>query len=57
MDDVELTRRAVDAGISVRPLSICHLKPPKRGGLILGYGGADIPQVRAGVRILKRLLT
>jgi GntR family transcriptional regulator / MocR family aminotransferase len=57
MDDVDLTRRAATAGISVRPLSICHLKPPERGGLILGYGGADIPQIRAGMRILKQLLT
>jgi GntR family transcriptional regulator/MocR family aminotransferase len=57
LDDVALTRRAAEAGISVRPLSICYLKPPERGGLILGYGGADIPQIREGVRILKQLLT
>jgi len=56
VDDVQFTRRAAAAGISVRPLSICYLKPPERGGLILGYGGATPPQIRAGVSILKRLL-
>jgi GntR family transcriptional regulator/MocR family aminotransferase len=56
LDDVALTRRAAAAGISVRPLSICYLKPPKRGGLILGYGGATPAQIRAGVRVLKGLL-
>jgi GntR family transcriptional regulator/MocR family aminotransferase len=57
VDDVALTRRAAAAGISVRPLSICYLKPPKRGGLILGYGGATPDQVRAGVRTLKGLIS
>jgi GntR family transcriptional regulator / MocR family aminotransferase len=53
VDDVALTRRAAAAGISVRPLSICYLKAPKRGGLILGYGGATPEQIRAGVQVLK----
>jgi GntR family transcriptional regulator/MocR family aminotransferase len=56
VDDVAFTRRAAMAGVSVRPLSICYLKPPKRGGLILGYGGATPAQIRAGVRVLKGLL-
>ena len=56
VDDVEFTRRAAVAGVSVRPLSICYLQPPKRGGLILGYGGATPAQIRDGVRILKQLL-
>jgi GntR family transcriptional regulator/MocR family aminotransferase len=57
VDDIALTRRAAAAGISVRPLSVCYLKPPRRGGLILGYGGATPEQIREGVRILKSLLT
>jgi GntR family transcriptional regulator/MocR family aminotransferase len=56
VDDVAFTRRAAMAGVSVRPLSICYLKPPKRGGLILGYGGATPAQISAGVRVLKGLL-
>ena len=57
MDDVALTRRAATAGISVRPLSICYLKQPKRVGLILGYGGAGLRQIRTGVATLRQLLT
>jgi GntR family transcriptional regulator/MocR family aminotransferase len=56
VDDVALTRRAAEAGVSVRPLSRCYLKPPTRGGLILGYGGADLEQIQEGVRILGSLL-
>jgi GntR family transcriptional regulator / MocR family aminotransferase len=56
MDDVALTRRAAEAGISVRPLSICYLKRPKRGGLILGYGGATREQIRESVGVLRSLL-
>jgi GntR family transcriptional regulator/MocR family aminotransferase len=56
VDDVALTRRAAAAGISVRPLSICYLKPPARGGLILGYGAASPQQIQEGVRILKGLM-
>ena len=56
VDDIGLTRRAAAAGISVRPLSICYMQPPPRGGLILGYGGATPEQIREGVRVLRRLL-
>ncbi len=56
VDDVALTRRAAEAGVSVRPLSRCYLQPPTRGGLILGYGGASPEQIREGVRILRSLL-
>ena len=56
VDDMELTRRAAAAGISVRPLSVCYLRPPPRGGLILGYGGATPAQIREGVAVLKELL-
>jgi GntR family transcriptional regulator/MocR family aminotransferase len=56
VDDVDLTRRAAAEGVSVRPLSICYLKPPSRSGLILGYGGATPAQIREGVRVLKDLL-
>jgi len=56
VDDVEFTRRAAAAGVSVRPLSICYLKPPQRGGVILGYGGATVQQIQGGIRILGSLL-
>jgi GntR family transcriptional regulator / MocR family aminotransferase len=34
-------------------LSFCYLKPPKRGGLILGYGGANLHQIRDGISKLR----
>jgi GntR family transcriptional regulator/MocR family aminotransferase len=36
------TGPAASKGVSARPLSPCHVNPPARGGLILGYGGADV---------------
>ncbi len=56
VDDVAVSRRAAERGVSVRPLSLCYLKRPARGGLILGYGGAELEEIRAGVRILKDCL-
>ena len=38
VSDAAASRNAARHGISVMPLSICYLKPPTRGGLILGYG-------------------
>jgi GntR family transcriptional regulator / MocR family aminotransferase len=52
VDDVAVVQRAAKAGISVMPLSFCYAKPPARGGLILGYGGADPRQIRDGLRKL-----
>jgi GntR family transcriptional regulator/MocR family aminotransferase len=48
-DDVVVSRKAAQSGISAMPLSICYSKPPTRGGLILGYGGADAHQIRHGI--------
>jgi len=56
ISDVAVSKEAARQGISARPLSACCLKPPKRGGLILGYGGADLRQIRDGVSTLKRCL-
>jgi GntR family transcriptional regulator / MocR family aminotransferase len=52
-DDVAVSRRLGDQGIAALPLSICYLTPPPRGGLILGYGGVNVAQIRDGVRKLK----
>ena len=53
VDDVVVARKAAPKGVSARPLSTCYLNPPKRGGLILGYGGADVDEIREGVKKLK----
>ena len=54
VDDVAVSREAAKRGVSVRPLSLCYLEPPARGGLILGYGGASLEEIREGVRQLGR---
>jgi GntR family transcriptional regulator / MocR family aminotransferase len=52
-DDVAISKRAAECGVSVTPLSTCYMKSQARGGLILGYGGADAEQIRAGIRELR----
>jgi GntR family transcriptional regulator / MocR family aminotransferase len=52
-NDVVVSKRAAESGISATPLSTCYLKPPKRGGLILGYGGTNIHQIHDGIRKLR----
>ncbi|MGO4701381.1 MocR-like pyridoxine biosynthesis transcription factor PdxR [Dyella sp. 2RAB6] len=56
VDDVALSRRAAQVGVSARPLSLCYAEPPVRGGLIMGYGGADARALEEAVRRLKSCL-
>jgi GntR family transcriptional regulator / MocR family aminotransferase len=53
MNDVDVSRRAAQKGISATPLSTCYLRPPVRVGLILGYAGVNAHQIYDGVRKLK----
>lgn len=53
IDDTTVSRNAAQRGISAMPLSSRYMKPPTRGGLILGYGGANERQLRDGIRKLK----
>ena len=55
-DDVAISKKAAQKGISAMPLSICYLKPPTRSGLILGYGGANAHQIHDGIRKLRMSL-
>ena len=52
-DDVSVSKKAAKVGISAMPLSSCCLKPPKRGGLILGYGGVNTRQIHEGIHKLR----
>jgi GntR family transcriptional regulator/MocR family aminotransferase len=52
-NDVAVSRKAAQMGVSAMPLSTCYLTPPARGGLILGYGGTNAHQIRDGVRKLR----
>lgn len=53
MSDVVVSKRAAQRGISATPLSTCYLRPPARGGLILGYGGTNPRQIQDGVAKLR----
>jgi GntR family transcriptional regulator/MocR family aminotransferase len=53
VDDVAVSRKAASLGVSVRPLSPCYANPPDRGGLILGYTGAGVHEIREGIRKLR----
>jgi GntR family transcriptional regulator/MocR family aminotransferase len=55
-DDVAISKKAAQKGISAMPLSICYLKPPTRSGLILGYGSANAHQIHDGIRKLRMSL-
>jgi GntR family transcriptional regulator/MocR family aminotransferase len=52
-NDVAVSRKAAQRGISAIPLSTCYLEPPTRGGLVLGYGGANAHQIHDGIRKLR----
>jgi GntR family transcriptional regulator/MocR family aminotransferase len=56
VDDVKVSQRAAREGVAVMPLSICYQEKPRRGGLILGYGGTDLQQIREGTRKLASVL-
>jgi GntR family transcriptional regulator / MocR family aminotransferase len=53
IDDVAISRKAAEIGICANPLSTCYLQRPKRGGLILGYGGTDVAAI---ARCVERLM-
>jgi GntR family transcriptional regulator / MocR family aminotransferase len=53
-DDVAIAMEAARRGVSVIPLSSCYLRPPARGGLILGFGGAPGAQLASAVRTLRQ---
>jgi GntR family transcriptional regulator/MocR family aminotransferase len=56
VNDVAVARQAGRVGICAMPLSSCCLRPPVRGGLVLGYGGTNAHQIQDGVRKLKSSL-
>jgi hypothetical protein len=43
-------------GLWTMPLSSCHLGKPSRRGFVLGFGGAGVPEIRAGARRLRAAL-
>lgn len=55
MDDQAAAARLRAAGIACSALSACCLERPRRGGLILGYGGVASDQIEESVRRLARI--
>jgi GntR family transcriptional regulator/MocR family aminotransferase len=56
VDDIALSRRAIQAGVSVRPLSPCYRGETRCSGVILGYGNVDEHAIDEGVRRLRQCL-
>jgi GntR family transcriptional regulator / MocR family aminotransferase len=55
--DHAVALRAARLGLWVMPLSSCFLGKPTRHGLVLGYGGTTVAEIRSGVHRLRRLIT
>ena len=55
ISDVAIAAGAARAGLSAMPLSSCYSRAPRRGGLVLGYGGTNPHQIREGLKSLKRV--
>jgi GntR family transcriptional regulator/MocR family aminotransferase len=54
--DREVSVRAARQGFWAMPLSSCYFGKAPRQGFVLGFGGTDVPEIRAGVRGLKSAL-
>ncbi len=54
VNDVAVSRKAAQLGVSATPLSTCYSGACPRGGLILGYGGTNAHQIHDGVSKLKK---
>ncbi len=56
VDDQRLAAEAARQGLWIMPLSSCYLGPAAEPGLVLGYGGTGIAEIREGVHRLRELL-
>ncbi len=56
LDDQAVVRRAWDAGLGPSPLSSYYFGDPVRRGLVLGFGGWPVPELRTAVELLVDML-
>jgi GntR family transcriptional regulator/MocR family aminotransferase len=56
MDDLALVNKAADYDLNLTPISSFSIEPLPRKGLLLGYGGFSVQQIKEGVRRLGALL-
>jgi GntR family transcriptional regulator/MocR family aminotransferase len=54
--DRDVALRAAERGLWTMPLSSCYLGRPSRQGLVLGFGGTSVPEIRAAVERLRRVI-
>ncbi len=56
IDERSVASRAADYDLQLTPVSSFSIEPLRRQGLLFGYGGYNVPDIRAGVRRLGTLL-
>jgi GntR family transcriptional regulator/MocR family aminotransferase len=56
IDDRSFCKEAARRGIELLPLSGFYRGEVRRRGLILGFGGTDLKQIRDGMAVLKKIL-
>lgn len=56
VNDRQVCAKAVEAGISLIPLSTCYLGKANRPGLVMGYGGTEAKDIEVGVLRLAQIL-
>ncbi len=56
LNDKDVARVAGDQELWTMPLSWCYARPAKRQGLVLGYGGSNVAEIRTGVRRLSEVI-
>ena len=57
VSDLEVSRRAAEAGLNLAPISAYCINQKLRGGLLLGYTAYDEKHIRQGIKNLARVLT
>ena len=56
VDDQDLANKAPDYDLQLTPISSFSIEPLARKGLLLGYGGYSVKEIKAGVQRLGALL-
>ncbi len=57
LDARQIARLAYERGVAVMTLDPFYLGTPDRSGLLLGYGGLELPAIARGARILAEVIS
>jgi GntR family transcriptional regulator/MocR family aminotransferase len=55
-DDLAVVSKAADYDLNLTPISSFSIEPLPRKGLLLGYGGFSVQEIKDGIRRLGALL-